>query len=156
MSKTPRKSKNQPPSVSDIEKVVGAKQQDFVERLAAFRTELEQLIQLMGSHAINSDIAQEVQRLATIAGLKSEGNSSDLSDARITTEEKIEFIVSELKQSGGSMEKTDLLERAREKFGRDRPASFLDPALSDYSLFALEQSREKGNQKTVRFSGSEQ
>ena len=130
-----------------LDEAVSAKQVEFVTRLRKFRSDLQELKELVGDEALNSGVTDEIQALANLAGITIEPGPDDLSTARVSTEQKIEFVVSQLKGSGGTMEKTDLLEAARQKFGEDRPSSFLDPAIRDGPFERCPS--DKGNQRTI-------
>ncbi|SMP42446.1 hypothetical protein SAMN06265222_101781 [Neorhodopirellula lusitana] len=130
-----------------LDEAVSAKQAEFVTRLREFRGDLQELKELVGDDALDSGVSDEIQALAKLAGITIEPGPSDLSTARVSTEQKIEFVVSQLKGSGGTMEKTALLEAARQKFGEDRPSSFLDPAIKDGPFDRCPS--DKGNQRTI-------
>ncbi|WP_404309696.1 hypothetical protein [Neorhodopirellula lusitana] len=130
-----------------LDEAVSAKQAEFVIRLRKFRGDLQELKELVGDDALNSGVTDEIQALAKLAGITAESGPDDLSTARVSTEQKIEFVVTQLNANGGTMEKTALLEAARQKFGEDRPSSFLDPAIRDGPFDRCPS--DKGNQRTI-------
>lgn len=151
MNAKPAPNRTQSPTIQEakdlLERVVETQRREFVERLFGCRVELRQLIELVGAKAIGQDVINEVQELVKLTMPQGSTAREDLTDARITTEQKIDFIVSQLKQHAGSMEKKELLEKARQKFGHQRPASFLDPAIKAGPFKRCPS--DKGNQKTV-------
>jgi len=132
---------------ASLDQAVSAKQAEFVSRLRKFRGDLQELKDLVGDDALDAGVSDEVKALAILAGIDVEPGPDDLSTARVSTEQKIEFVISQLKESGGAMEKTNLLEAARQRFGETRPSSFLDPAIKGGPFERCPS--DKGNQRTI-------
>lgn len=130
-----------------LNQAVSAKQAEFVARLRKFRGELEELKELVGDEALDAGVSDEIRTLARLAGISIEPGPDDLSTARVSTEQKIEFVIAQLRASGGSMEKADLLEASRQRFGETRPSSFLDPAIRDGPFERCPS--DKRNQRTI-------
>lgn len=130
-----------------LDQAVSAMQSEFTFRISKLCMDLEELKELVGDDALDAGLTNEIQSLAKLAGITTESGLDDLSTVRVSTEQKIEFVVAQLKGNGGTMEKTDLLEAARQKFGEDRPSSFLDPAIRDGPFERCPS--DKGNQRTI-------
>ena len=129
-----------------LKQAVDAERSHLVERVIEVRQSIERLVDAGGLSAISGPLEVELHALFGVVSTDPK-SAEPKPSGRITAQEKIDFIVAQLTRNGGTMEKSELLDKARQRFGLDRPPSFLDPALK---IGPFERKRsDRGNQKTI-------
>ena len=138
------------PSIAEaqalLKEAVEANKDQLITGLRTLRSQLEDLVAVLGPKGIPKEIDRELEALTQIRNEVSHGRSS----AYVKVDEKIEWMTELLSQNGGEMPKVDLLDAAkREWTGRKISQQFLDRAVDE----AFDTRKESDATVTVLLKG---
>ena len=118
----------------------------MVNDLRSIRSQLEELVSVLGPTGIPKPVQRELDALTQVRNELAHGRSSTY----VRVDEKVEWITEQLEQQGGEMPKVELLDAARDEWaGRKINQAFLDRAIEE----AFDTRKEKDATVTVLLKG---
>jgi hypothetical protein len=121
------------PSIAEarelLKSAIEANKHELIASLREVRTQLEELVSLVGPKELPREVYRELDALVDLRGQIS---SCESVSGYVRNSDKIEFIRDQLAQRGGQIPKAELLEAARTEWkGRNVSPQFLDRAIEE-------------------------
>mgnify|MGYP001592931088 CR=1 FL=1 len=138
------------PSISEaqalLKEAVEANKEELVSGLREVRSQLKDLVSVLGPNALPRDVQRELDALAKVRNEMSHRRSSTY----VRVDEKIEWIRRQLSEHEGEMPKSQLLDAAKREWAeRKIGQAFLDRAIAE----AFSTRKEDNLTVTVLFQG---